>query len=102
MIEFGWIFFINELILIGAFLFLLITLTNAKRIYPLHWHVVSAHTIAENTEAKIKHLENLKMNLSKFQYPKQVIDCGIKKAFSIPFKNCVHLKQHQLIIAYHS
>ena len=28
-------------------------------------------TIAENTEAKMKHLENLNMNLSKYQYPKQ-------------------------------
>ena len=35
-------------------------------------------TIVENTEAKMKHLENLKMNLSKFQYPKQLIECGIK------------------------
>ena len=26
-------------------------------------------TIVEKTEAKIKHLENLKMNLSKYQYP---------------------------------
>ena len=26
--------------------------------------------IVENTEVKMKHLENLKMNLSKFQYPK--------------------------------
>ena len=28
-------------------------------------------TIAENTEAKMKHLENLNMNISKYQYPKQ-------------------------------
>ena len=29
-------------------------------------------TILENTEAKTQHLENLRMNLSKFQYPKQL------------------------------
>ena len=27
----------------------------------------------------MKHSENLKINLSKFQSPKQVIECGIKK-----------------------
>ena len=32
----------NQTILIGAFLFLLITLTIAERIYLLHWHIVSA------------------------------------------------------------
>ena len=40
-------------------------------------------TIVENTEAKMKHLENLKMNLSKYQYPKQLTDFGINKALSI-------------------
>ena len=40
-------------------------------------------TIAENTEAKIKHLENLKMNLSKYQYPKQLTEFGINKALSM-------------------
>lgn len=30
-------------------------------------------TIVENTEAKMKQLENLKMNLSKFKHPKQLI-----------------------------
>ena len=43
-------------------------------------------TIAENTEAKMKHLENLKMNLSKYQYPKQLTEFGIKKALSIPLQ----------------
>ena len=38
-------------------------------------------TIAENTEAKMKHLENLKMNLSKYQYPRQ-----FSKALSIPWQ----------------
>ena len=41
-------------------------------------------TIVENTEAKMKHLENLKINLSKYQYPKQVTEFGINKALSIP------------------
>ena len=40
-------------------------------------------TIVENTEAKMKHLEDLKMNLSKYQYPKQLTDFGINKALSI-------------------
>ena len=31
----------------------------------------------------MRQLENLKVNLYKFQYPKQLIDCGIKKALSI-------------------
>ena len=43
-------------------------------------------TIAENTEAKMKHLENLKMNLSKYQYPKQLTEFGINKALSIPLQ----------------
>ena len=34
----------------------------------------------------MKHLENLKMNLSKFQNPKQFIEYGIKKALSIPLQ----------------
>ena len=40
-------------------------------------------TIVENTEAKIKYLENLKMNLTTFQYQKQLFESGIKKALSI-------------------
>ena len=40
-------------------------------------------TIVENTEAKIKHLENLKMNLSKYKYPKQLTEFGINKGLSI-------------------
>ena len=43
-------------------------------------------TIVENTEAKMKHLENLKINLSKYQYPKQLTEFGINKALSIPFE----------------
>ena len=43
-------------------------------------------TIAENTEAKMKHLENLKINLSKYQYPKQLTEFGINKALSIPLQ----------------
>ena len=34
-------------------------------------------TIVENTDVKMKHLENLKINLSEFQYQKQLIECGI-------------------------
>ena len=44
------------------------------------------HTIVENTEAKMKHLENLKMNLRKYQYPKQLPEFGINKALSIPLQ----------------
>ena len=43
-------------------------------------------TIVENTEAKMKHLENFKMNLSKYQYPKQLTEFGINKALSIPLQ----------------
>ena len=43
-------------------------------------------TIVENTEAKMKHLENLKMNLGKYQYPKQLTEFGINKALSIPLQ----------------
>ena len=43
-------------------------------------------TIVENTEAKMKHLENLRMNLSKYQYPKQLTEFGINKALSIPLQ----------------
>ena len=43
-------------------------------------------TIVENTEAKMKHLENLKMNLTKYQYPKQLTEFGINKALSIPLQ----------------
>ena len=43
-------------------------------------------TIVENTEAKTKHLENLKMNISKYQYPKQLTEFGINKALSIPLQ----------------
>ena len=77
MIKFGWIFITNQPILTGAFLFLLTAQSIAKRIYLLHC------TIAENTEAKMKHLENLKMNLSKYQYPKQLTEFGINKVLSI-------------------
>ena len=43
-------------------------------------------TIVENTEAEMKHLENLKMNLSKYQCPKRLTESGIKKALSIPLQ----------------
>ena len=41
-------------------------------------------TIVEKTEAKTKHLGNLKINLSKLQYPKQLTEFFINKALSIP------------------
>ena len=40
-------------------------------------------TIVEDTEVKMKHLEKLTINLSKFKYSKQLIECGSKKALSI-------------------
>ena len=43
-------------------------------------------TIVENTEAKMKHLENRKMNLSKYRYPKRLTEFGINKALSIPLQ----------------
>ena len=43
-------------------------------------------TIVENTVAKMKHLENLKMNFSKYQYPKQLTEFGINKTLSIPLQ----------------
>ena len=43
-------------------------------------------TIVENTEAKMKHLQNLKINLSNYQYPKQLTEFGINKALSIPLQ----------------
>ena len=43
-------------------------------------------TIVEITEAKMKHFENLKINLSKYQYPKQLTEFGINKALSIPLQ----------------
>ena len=59
-------------------------------------------TIAENTGAKMKHLENLKMNLSKYQYPKQLTEFDINKALSIPLEELRTDKTiYQMIIAYH-
>ena len=34
----------------------------------------------------MKHLENLKINLSKYQYPKQLTEFGINKALRIPLQ----------------
>ena len=48
------------------------------------FHVdTSICTIVEKTEAKMKNLENLKMNFSKYQYPKQLTEFGINKALSV-------------------
>ena len=43
-------------------------------------------TIVENNETKMKHLENLKDNLKKYQYPEDLIESGIKKASNIPLQ----------------
>ena len=51
-------------------------------------------TIVENTEANMKHLENLKMNLSKYQYPKQLSEFGIHKALSINFTRIACTKNY--------
>ena len=59
-------------------------------------------TIVEKTEAKMKHLENLKMNLSKYQYPKQLTEFDINKALSIPLEELrTDNTIYQMIIAYH-
>ena len=44
-------------------------------------------TIAENNAEKLKNLENLKTNLSKYHYPDSLIKQGFQKAFSIPKKD---------------
>ena len=43
-------------------------------------------TIVENTEAKMKHFENLEINLSKYQYPQELTEFGINKGLSIPLQ----------------
>ena len=47
-------------------------------------------TIVENNEAKMKHLENLKVNLSKYQYPKQLTEFGINKSFEYSFRRIAY------------
>ena len=44
-------------------------------------------TIAENNVEKLKNLENLKANLSKYHYPDLLIKQGLQKALSIPQKD---------------
>ena len=44
-------------------------------------------TIAENNAEKLKNLENLKSNLSKYNYPDSLIKQGFQKALSIPQKD---------------
>ena len=77
MIKFGWIFITHRCLHFSSnhpkHCKKNIPFTLARRIC----------TIVENTEAKMKHLENLKMNLSKYQYPKQLTEFGINKALSI-------------------
>ena len=59
------------------------------------------YTVAENTEAKMKHLQNLKMNLSKFQYPKRLIEFALKNCLSIPLQD-LRTPIISMIIAYQS
>ena len=40
-------------------------------------------TIVENTEVKMTHLENLKLNCSKYEYPKQLAEFDINNDLSI-------------------
>ena len=61
--------------------------------HPKHWKKYIPFTLArrictivENTEGKMKYLENIEMNLSKYQYPKQLTELGINKALSIPLR----------------
>ena len=44
-------------------------------------------TTAENNAEKLKNLENLKTNLSKYHYPDSLIKQGFQKALSIPRKD---------------
>ena len=44
-------------------------------------------TIAENNAKKLKNLENLKSNSSKYHYPDSLIKQGFQKALSKPQKN---------------
>ena len=49
-------------------------------------------TIAENNAEKLKNLENLKTNLSKYHYPDSLIKQGFQKALSIPQKDLLKIK----------
>ena len=42
--------------------------------------------IVENTEAKMKHLESIKMNLRSINTQKQLTEFGISKALSVPLQ----------------
>ena len=44
-------------------------------------------TIAENNAEKLKNLENLKTNLSKYHYPDSLTQQGLQRALSIPQKD---------------
>ena len=53
-------------------------------------------TIAENNAEKLKNLENLKTNLSKYHYPDSLIKIGFQKALSMTQKTYENLKSHQM------
>ena len=59
-------------------------------------------TIAENKAKKLKNLENLKSNLSKYNYPDSLIKRGFQKALSIPEKTYENLKNRQMKTSCHS
>ena len=50
-------------------------------------------TVAENNAEKLKNLENLKTNLSKYHYPDSLIKQGFQKALSIAQKDWLESKK---------
>ena len=75
MIKFGWIFITNQPILIGAFLFLLTTQNIAKRIYLLHWHVVSAQRQVPNLKRILTKAEFSQKQVGVYKYPDKRCEC---------------------------
>ena len=59
-------------------------------------------TIGENNAEKLKNLENLKSNLSKYYSPDSLIKQGFRKALSIPSKDLRKLKNCQMKTSCHS
>ena len=80
MIKFGWIFITNQPILIGAFLFLLTTQNIVKRIYLLHWHVVSAQRQAPNLKRILTEAEFSQKQVGVYKCPDK--DVNVAQAYS--------------------
>ena len=57
-------------------------------------------TIAENNAEKLKNLENLESNLSKYNYPDSLIKQRLQKALSIAQKDLRKPKKPSLFIYY--